>query len=539
MSTLDAKVSKATLSYNKYATKTSNTPHGTAQLDSLTASHSAYIQTLHSLQSQANLLQVSYGEQIALKRECVGREVARSVTGLAEKSWRNRVEGTRRGGECVGKVLAKGVWVSDGMENVGENERRGLELRGGRYEEEKEEEGTTPQPQSQSQSQKENTSPKLESNKTLRGPRAPSTSTTDARLSSDRFATSSNSSKSHELPPTPRPLSSQDTPQSQPTPYSSRIDSPKVAARVPSPQASRHQSVEEQAQSNSNEIGGGRTLPRGWYLDPSFANHHDENETVQARTSMETQDHFDETPQEGFARSSQEDLTPRPAPAERRQTYDTLSDRREGEDGILRKPTPRYGSAPASNQVPGSFPEHQADEFGRTGRGDEQREGEGRESFVRRMSQKYGAVAEPSRDSREVSRFTGRLAVHHAEVSVNRPFTECSSSPSISRSIEFSSLPSRETLFFTSRRFLPHCLSHSSKRKDLLTSNHQFSSTFTADPSFLNLSPIQPPFSSPIFHFPPLFFLLPSFPRPLTTLLLLLLSSTPNRSHFNLLLLDV
>lgn len=415
MSTLDAKVSKATSSYNKYASKASHNPHGTAQLDSLTASHSAYIQTLQSLQSQANLLQVSYGEQIALKRESVGREVARSVTGLAEKSWRNRVEGTRRGGECVGRVLAKGVWVSEGMENVGEYERQGLALRGGRYEQETEEEtepgerGTTPQPRSQSQNQvKEETSPRLESSKTLRGPRAPSTSTTDTRHTGTGLVNTSPSTRSHDLPPVPRPLSQ---PLPQPSPSLIRAASPQILARDPSPQASRRPSIEEQAPTNSNEIGGGRTLPRGWYLDPSFANHLDENETELARTSMETQEHrhFDSTQQGDFARLAQQDSTPRPPPTERRQTYEALSNRRQGETAILRKPTPRYGSAPASNEVPGAFPD-QPDEFGRTFRGDEQREGEGRESFVRRMSQKYGAVAEPSRESREVSVSTSRLA---------------------------------------------------------------------------------------------------------------------------------
>jgi len=415
MSTLDAKVSKATSSYNKYASKSSHNPHGTAQLDSLTASHSAYIQTLQSLQSQANLLQVSYGEQIALKRESVGREVARSVTGLAEKSWRNRVEGTRRGGECVGKVLAKGVWISEGMENVGEYERQGMALRGGRYEQETEteeetglrERGTTPQPRSQSQNQvKEETSPRLESSKTLRGPRAPSTSTTDTRHSGSGLA--SNSTRSHDLPPTPRPLS---RPAPQPSPFLTRAASPQASARDPSPQASRRPSIEEQAPTNSNEIGGGRTLPRGWYLDPSFANHLDENETELARTSMETQQHrqFDSTQPGDFARLADQDSTPRPPPTERRQTYEALSNRRQGENAILRKPTPRYGSAPASNEVPGAFPD-QPDEFGRTSRGDEQREGEGRESFVRRMSQKYGAVAEPLRESRQVSVSTSRLA---------------------------------------------------------------------------------------------------------------------------------
>lgn len=416
LSTLDAKVSKATSSYNKYASKSSHNPHGTAQLDSLTASHSAYIQTLQSLQSQANLLQVSYGEQIALKRESVGREVARSVTGFAEKSWRNRVEGTRRGGECVGKVLAKGVWVSEGMENVGEYERQGLSLRGGRYEQETEEEetgpgerGTTPQPRSQSQNQvKEETLPRLESSKTLRGPRAPSTSTTDTRHTGTGLVNTSPSTSSHDLPPVPRPLSQ---PLRQPSPPLTRAASPQVSARDPSPQASRRPSVEEQATTNINEIGGGRTLPRGWYLDPSFANHLDENETELARTSMETQQHrqFESTQQGDFAQLAEQDSTPRPPPTERRQTYEALSNRREGETAILRKPTPRYGSAPASNEVPGAFPD-QPDEFGRTSRGDEQREGEGRESFVRRMSQKYGAVAEPLRESRQVSVSTSRLA---------------------------------------------------------------------------------------------------------------------------------
>ena len=52
------------------------------------------------------------------KREKAGKEVARIVCGLAEAGWKNRVEGTRRGGEKAGEVVARGVWCETGMPAV-------------------------------------------------------------------------------------------------------------------------------------------------------------------------------------------------------------------------------------------------------------------------------------------------------------------------------------------------------------------------------------------------------------------------------------
>ncbi|GAA5992406.1 hypothetical protein JCM5350_000966 [Sporobolomyces pararoseus] len=414
LSLLDSKVSKATQSYQKYTLKNSTSSSsssssapllvGTNHLDSLTQSHSNYVQTLQLLQSQTNSLKLEYGIEIHKRREKIGRELARVFSGLSEKNWRNRIEGVRKGGDqVIGKVLTKGVWVGEGFEGVGEFENWGRELnRETATGEEGEEDGEKKNSQPQfKQAQSEQTS------STRRGPRAPSTSTQNTVST---FSTSSTKTSRTEFPQSiPSPIRRSPTAlqaveehhhqQRQHDLQTTRIDSSptvsdrRVSIEEPTIRQSRPTSIsqdpispqqqQQQQQQQQTDVGGGRTLPRGWYLDPSFANHLDDQRLsspppppVSPRIDNQTQTQANERPRFGLEME------------ERRQSYDhslgSIS-RREGDgEVLLRKPTPRYGSAPPVSNV------GEIDEWGRNNRvvGEELKK---RESFVRRMSQKYGS----------------------------------------------------------------------------------------------------------------------------------------------------
>jgi hypothetical protein len=169
---------------------------------------------------------------------------------------------------------------------------------------------------------------------------------------------------------------------------STRIDSPTSTTRRESldfpPEPASLNATQKTSTSPPIELGGGRTLPRGWYLDPSFANHFDQENGPPSPIISPRSGQFEPDP---ALHNEGERYKPRLPPmlSERRQTYEGLSTKREGEEmAQLRKPTPRYGSAPPNTCT------NQVDEWGRI-TGDNARGGEGRESFVRRMSQKYGA----------------------------------------------------------------------------------------------------------------------------------------------------
>ncbi|GAA6013718.1 hypothetical protein JCM11491_005069 [Sporobolomyces phaffii] len=380
---LDAKVSKATVSYNKHASKPAHSPHAltSAQFDTLTSSHSNYVETLQNLQVQATELQRAYGEQIAARRETVGREVARCLTGLAEKSWRNRVEATRKGGETIGRILARGVWVGEGMQHVHEHERRGAELRGrgtldaeGEANEKRDEgKNSTPvQPEEASSSEPPDHASRGKHG-LVRGPRAPSTSTTNTQNST---SASTSMTASLATPPSPQPHSNplpvQPAPASSIAEETTRFDAPQWSATTQQEEiAPPRPPLPPTATSTSHDLGGGRTLPRGWYLDPSFANHLEEDgPPVSPRLE-----------QSGTSSTS---------------TYDVLPSRGE-DDGTATRPTPRHGSAPDGNHP--FQPSGDLDEWGR-GTADTHEELEGQQSFVRRMSQKYGGGGEGDTDSR-------------------------------------------------------------------------------------------------------------------------------------------
>ncbi|GAA5958256.1 hypothetical protein JCM3765_004770 [Sporobolomyces pararoseus] len=441
LSSLDSKVSKVTQSYNKFTSKNSNTTtsslnsplliNSTNHLDSITQSHTNFIQTLTNLQFQANSLKSDYGIDLQTRREKIGIEIAKVLTGLSEKIWRNRIEGVRKGGnQVIGNVLTRGVWVSEGMERVGEYENMGKELNGeGTREEQiggdRNRNGDPPPPPAQfSESTLKNQTVVKQSNQ-FRGPRTPSTTSTQNTVSSTSSSTKTTRSD-FPLPPSPvrrSPTSLQVVEQYQ-NPQPTHIDSP------PPPNVSNHSnrrvSIEEPTirqskpiippsspsqnppvEQQQRDLGGGRTLPRGWYLDPSFANHLDQQE-ISSPPPLPLSPRLDQTSPQ--LESQVGDERPRFGLLEKRQE----TQRRGEEDDVggngevlLWKPTPRYGSAPPvsssrkeEEEVDGESQEV-VDEWGRSlsSRTGHHQEREREESFVRRMSQKYGSSNQVSHTS--------------------------------------------------------------------------------------------------------------------------------------------
>ncbi|GAA5911232.1 hypothetical protein JCM5296_001328 [Sporobolomyces johnsonii] len=397
--TLDAKVSKATSSYNKLSASSSRAG-GMHKLETLTSHHTAYMTALHTLQSQASSLQSSYAEQISEKRLAVGREVGRVACALAERAWKNRVEGTRKGGERVGRVVDKGVWCEAGMGAAGEWERGGM---AGATDDdavgEEQERAMIPQ------------APQARQPSILRGPRAPSTSTTNTQTSNapSTGTMSSGGAQEQQLSqPFPAPNSPSSLAQTHSSPQPAPARSP-VASTPSQPQRRqppRTATSSPPAHSPSTlELDGGRTLPRGWYLDPSFANHHDPEPSVLDAVGRQRRDSAG-TIMDPTSVSAHPTSSPRPSTSPGRRL------RSPPGDGELRKPMPRYASAPVAAT---STAQEAVDEFGRSGGaeggagGGEGREGWGvavdrQASFVARMSAKYssagGAVAE-GHDERE------------------------------------------------------------------------------------------------------------------------------------------
>lgn len=109
---LDQKVQRATANYEK--TRPRARP-SMADAQSAAANHDRYIQSLSSLSTSISTLKGNYAETAGEKREKVVKEVGRALCGLAEAGWRNRVEGTRKGGEKAGLVVECGVFCESGM----------------------------------------------------------------------------------------------------------------------------------------------------------------------------------------------------------------------------------------------------------------------------------------------------------------------------------------------------------------------------------------------------------------------------------------
>ncbi|GAA5930728.1 hypothetical protein JCM10213_000794 [Rhodosporidiobolus nylandii] len=368
LSALDAKVSKATASYQSLSVPSSSARNSHAALNSLTAQHSAYMNLLSTLSAQVQQVKATYAVSIAEKREAVARDVARVACGLAEKEWRNRVECTRRGGGDVGRVVSGGAWCEAGLEAGAEAafavEAEEVEERALRVSSVREDASRTPVPLAPTN----DASPPVrqvefegpQRNSTLRGPRAPPTpsshpSQTPSSTSYDSSLSGKAASFRQENRPQPPPsgetvpAAAEPSQESLSAPHSTPLTQRRISFdALPKPD----RSGESRTYPASDELGGGRSLPHGFSIDPSFA----------ASTDIASPEAAAPSPVE-----------PRSPP---------LSPPRE-----VRRPTPRYGSLPPAETLQSAGV---VDEFGRTptaGAGVKRED-----SFVARMSSKYAAI---------------------------------------------------------------------------------------------------------------------------------------------------
>ena len=111
---------KANLAYEKTRPRAAAQSPSAAQ--SAAASHDKYIASLSSLSSTIASVKKGHAESVGEHRQRATREVARIMCGVADASWRSRVEATRRGGEKAGEVVARGVWCESGMPGLAPEE---------------------------------------------------------------------------------------------------------------------------------------------------------------------------------------------------------------------------------------------------------------------------------------------------------------------------------------------------------------------------------------------------------------------------------
>lgn len=403
IASLDAKVAKATSSYQSTSSSSSTSsrnPH--AHLDTLTSHHSSYMTTLSALSSHISTTKASYAGAIAARREAVAREVGRTVCALAEQEWRSRIDAAKKGGgSALGRVVGAARWCEVGMESAAglfepvgpaEGEGEGDDGRDG------------PLAPSRSADDEPRSARGARGDEpgrsgTLRGPRAPSTSTTQTAASTTT-PTSTTSGGAHSPRPSvssapsftsrttsssgggvsfaPAPSTHRDTsttPRPPPQPPASPSRYP--AAPHDGRDTLRSDTFRDAAAAASSSA---RELPREW-----------------ARSSLPHEDKYAVPPHPQYEAPVRSPALPQD---------DGEARRSAAVEGVLRRPTPRYGSAPARASSRAAAAENSAgergepapvDEFGRRGdrAGDERaRSGptpQRHDSFVARMSAKYAS----------------------------------------------------------------------------------------------------------------------------------------------------
>ncbi|KPV73240.1 uncharacterized protein RHOBADRAFT_55012 [Rhodotorula graminis WP1] len=420
IASLDAKVAKATASYQSASTSTtssSSSRNRHAHLDTLTSHHSSYMSTLSSLSSHISAIKASYAHAIAARRELVAREVGRTACSLAEHEWRSRIDAAKRGGgQALGRVVSAARWCEVGMESaaglfepdeLGEGEGEVDDEVGGRG-------GPLVSPHAPSDEASAVHGARADEpgrSGTLRGPRAPSTSTTRTAATT---MTTTTSSGAH----SPRPsVSSAPSFTSRtsssggggggvsfaPPPSTHRDTATTPRPALPPASSSRYPASPSDGRDTlrsdtfRDAAPGAReapSLPREWAHD------------AQARSPM-----LRERERDTAARSPVPyDGAPPRSPLPPRD--DGAMTRSAAVEGVLRRPTPRYGSTPArasSRAAEGDGAGERGvvaavDEFGRRrdGQGDERaRAGstpQRQDSFVARMSAKYASGGDGHRE---------------------------------------------------------------------------------------------------------------------------------------------
>lgn len=111
-------MAKATASYEKSRPRTARQTTTMTEAAQAAAAHDKYITSLSTLSSSISILKTGYAEMAAERREKAVKEAARVLCSLAETAWKNRVEGTKKGGEKAGEVVARGVWCEVAMPDM-------------------------------------------------------------------------------------------------------------------------------------------------------------------------------------------------------------------------------------------------------------------------------------------------------------------------------------------------------------------------------------------------------------------------------------
>ncbi|GAA5820948.1 hypothetical protein JCM11251_001890 [Rhodosporidiobolus azoricus] len=326
LATLDAQIAKSTAKYQTLSASSTSSRSMHSALDSLTSQHTSYMNHLSNLSRQVQQTKALYAAAFAEKRELIAREVARAVCSMAEKEWKHRVESTRKGGKEIGRVVNGGAWCEVGMEEGGAAAFSADDVL-----DETAIKSATPQPslptndfsplprQAQSGTVQQNTS--------LRGPKAPSsssglTTSTINHPQAPSFSSYDSSSRSG---------SAHSTRRSAPLIQSAVVEQADSGQSSNHPPSTRRVSFDER-----DRLAGGTLTPL--VQSPPFTHPH--------------------SPTSPF-----------------------LDD--------LRRPTPRYGSLPPQSQLGDERGE--ADEFGRVSGGTGAKGLAREDSFVARMTAKYAS----------------------------------------------------------------------------------------------------------------------------------------------------
>ncbi|KAL8292535.1 hypothetical protein RQP46_001147 [Phenoliferia psychrophenolica] len=124
LSNLDSKVQKANASFEK--SRPRQPASSPAALHNANETHSKYIATLSTLSASIASVKKSHSESVGDHRQRAMREVARILCGVADASWRSRVEATKKGGERAGEVVARGVWCESSMPGLAPEEEEAV-----------------------------------------------------------------------------------------------------------------------------------------------------------------------------------------------------------------------------------------------------------------------------------------------------------------------------------------------------------------------------------------------------------------------------
>lgn len=116
LESLNSKVLKATTSYEKSRPlPSSRSRPSSSDVQSLTDSHNRYISSLSTFSATITQLKKSHSESIGEKRQIIVKEVGRSLAGLSEMNWKNKIESVKKGGQKIGEVLEKGVFCENAV----------------------------------------------------------------------------------------------------------------------------------------------------------------------------------------------------------------------------------------------------------------------------------------------------------------------------------------------------------------------------------------------------------------------------------------